>query len=242
MEKNERIRQLKEKIMELEGFYTPSEGHRLPFGLGPLESAFPRGIFPMGAIHEFISPGMAETASTNGFIAGLLSVLMQKGGFCLWVSNRRTLFPPGLKQFGVEPDRFIFIDAKKEKDVLWTVEQGLRCEALAAVVGELKEISFAESRRLQLAVESSRVTGFLHRHQPRNEGTLACATRWKIMSMSSKTEEGIPGVGFPRWRVELVKVRNGRPGVWQLEWKEGAFRYIPFSKGSGEAKKKQRYA
>jgi protein ImuA len=62
------------------------------------------------------------------------------------------------------------------------------------------------------------------------------------MPIASKTEGGMPGVGFPRWTVELVKVRNGRPGVWQLEWKEGAFRHIPFSKGSGEAKKKQRYA
>ena len=28
----------------------------------------------------------------------------------------------------------------------------------------------------------------------------------------------MPGVGFPRWNVELLKVRNGKPGSWQLEW------------------------
>jgi protein ImuA len=37
-------------------------------------------------------------------------------------------------------------------------------------------------------------------------------------------EAGMPGVGFPRWTVELLKVRNGNPGTWQMEWAAGSFR------------------
>src|SRR5690606_40358249 len=55
-------------------------------------------------------------------------------------------FPPGLKRFGVEPDRVIFIDLKREKDVLWAMEQGLKCSTLSAVVGELQEIGRASCR------------------------------------------------------------------------------------------------
>jgi protein ImuA len=33
----------------------------------------------------------------------------------------------------------------------------------------------------------------------------------------------MPGVGFPRWNVELLKVRNGQPGNWQVEWMDGRF-------------------
>jgi protein ImuA len=36
----------------------------------------------------------------------------------------------------------------------------------------------------------------------------------------------MPGVGFPRWNVELLKVRNGRPGTWQIEFTEGRFKHI----------------
>lgn len=226
-DKNEVIRQLREHIMEMEGFTQSNSLPSMSLGLGPIESAFPGGRFPMGTVHEFISPNPSDAASTNGFISGILSSLMCNGGFCLWISNRRSLFPPGLKRFGIAPDRVIFIDLKKEKDVLWAVEQGLKCSTLSAVVGELQEISFTESQRLQLAVEQSKVTGLLHRHNPRFQHALACTTRWRVISLSSELPNAMPGVGFPTWKVALLKVRNGRPGEWKLEWKNGQFNQLP---------------
>ncbi|MEN6454608.1 MAG: hypothetical protein ABFD10_10150 [Prolixibacteraceae bacterium] len=229
IEKKAIIRQLQEKILALEGFIPHPDGRQLDFGLGPVNAAFPAGIFPTGAVHEFISSTETRAAATNGFISGLLCTHMKNGGICLWISTRRRLFPPALKFFGIPPHRVIFIDIRREKDVLWVMEQALKCKALAAVVAELRDLSFAESRRLQLAVEDSRVTGFLHRCMPRTESTLACVSRWKISPMPGQTE-GLPGVGFPRWKVELTKIRNGRPGNWQLEWRNGAFRHVPVQK------------
>jgi protein ImuA len=96
------------------------------------------------------------------------------------------------------------------------------------VVGEIREISLAESRRLQLAVEQSQVTGLLHRVKPRSKNTLASVSRWEIRSVPSQLEEGMPGVGYPRWNVKLLKVRNGEPGEWEVEWSGG--RYQNFGK------------
>jgi len=36
----------------------------------------------------------------------------------------------------------------------------------------------------------------------------------------------LPGVGFPRLNVELLKVRNGKPGSWQVEWANGKFNEV----------------
>ncbi len=36
----------------------------------------------------------------------------------------------------------------------------------------------------------------------------------------------MPGVGFPCWNAELLKVRNGKPGSWQIEWSDGVFRHV----------------
>lgn len=224
--KKEIIRQLKEKILSLEGLGTGPGSCLFDFGLGPMNAAFPGGTFPVGAIHEFISPTEACAAAANGFLVNLLGTLMKNEGICLWISVGHKLFPSALKFFGVEPHRVIFIDVRREKDALWVMEQGLKCTALAAVVAEIREVSFAESRRLQLAVETSKVTGFLHRQQPRTENTLACVSRWKIRPLASYTN-GLPGVGFPCVEVELAKIRNGRPGIWQFEWKNGTFRIIP---------------
>jgi len=185
------------------------------------------------AIHEFLSAEPEHAAASGGFIAGLLKTLMLNGGACLWISMSRSLFPPALRAFGVEPDRVIFIDLHREKDVLWAMEEALKCEGLAAVIGEMQEISFTQSRRLQLAVEQSRVTGFILRSDPRKLSATACTARWKITPLPSELEAGMPGVGFPRWNVELLKVRNGNPGIWKMEWKAGGF--MPVGENVGEA-------
>lgn len=217
------ISRLQKNILLWEGFKSPVPNHEDRIGLGPIEAAFPNGVFPTGTIHEIICPTPEQAAATCGFMAGLLSSLMLQGGVCLWIGVSRKLFPPSLMAFDVAPDRMIFIDLQREKDVLWVMEEALKCVGLAAVIAELREISFAQSRRLQLAVESSKVTGFLLRNDPRKLGTTTCVARWQITPIPSEPEDELPGVGFPRWNVELLKVRNGNPGNWKLEWADGRF-------------------
>jgi protein ImuA len=106
------------------------------------------------------------------------------------------------------------------------MEEALKYEGLSAVVCEVKELSFLASRRLQLAVEKSQVTGFVLQYNPRVINTTACICRWKITTLPTSMAGDMPGVGFPRWQVNLLKVRNGRPGNWQLEWVAGRFRHI----------------
>jgi len=221
------VQQLQKEILSLQGLQTMPSSQHLDTGLGPIERAFPGGAFPSAAVHEFLSLAPESAAATSGFIAGLMSSFMQSRGACLWISTGRTLFPPALKVFGINPERIIFVDLARKKDALWAIEEALKCEALSAVVGELSEVSFTESRRLQLAVEHSRVTGFIHRYRPRTENTIACISRWKITPLASAPEEGLPGLGFPRWNVRLQKVRNGNPGTWQIEWTPTGFRIIP---------------
>ena len=219
--------QLQQQIYPLQGLKHAPVANALNVGLGPIEAAFPNASFPIGAIHEFLSIGMPGAAATSGFIAGLLSALMQNNGASIWISASRLLFPPALKAFGLEPDRIIFVDVHNEKEALWSMEEALKCNGLAAVIGELPEISFTASRRLQLAVEQSRVTGFILRQDPRNLSTTACVSRWKITPLVSVPEDDMPGVGFPRWNVELLKIRNGKPGSWELEWAGDRFHICP---------------
>lgn len=191
--------------------------------LGSMSNAFPNGSFPVGAVHEFLSDRVEDAAATSGFVGGIISALMKRKGTGLWISASRTLFPPALKMLGISPERFIFLDLKKEKDVLWVMDEALKCTALTTVVGELRNIDFTESRRLQLAVEQSQATGFILRHHARNPGTTACVSRWRISSLPSETLDDLPGIGYPGWKVELLRMRSGKPGTWNIQWKNGAF-------------------
>jgi protein ImuA len=216
------VSQLQQDILLLQGF-KPANNTDVDFRLGPIKEAFPNGSFPLGAIHEFLSSEKESLASATGFISGLISPLMQTGGISLWISSARTLFPPALISFGINPDRIIFIDLKKENHVLWAMEEALKCGALTAVVGEIQEISFTASRRLQLAVELSKVTGFILRRKATNINTTACVSRWKISSLPSHSINSLPGIGYPCWKVELMRMKNGRPGVWDIRWEDGRF-------------------
>jgi len=120
----------------------------------------------------------------------------------------------------------VFVDVPLMKDVLWVAEEALKCEGVAAVICETSQMSFMESRRLQLAVETSHVTGFILRKEVKKLNTTACVSRFKITHAPSELRNGMPGVGYPRWRVELLKVRNGNPGSWTIEWSRGGFNAI----------------
>lgn len=217
--KQDMIDQLRQDLLTWEGFRPPPPGERQEFGLGPIESAFPNHTFPTGALHEFISTRPEFTAAIGGFIASIIQTLLKSGGVCVWVSYTRRIYPPALKRFGVDPDRIIFIDVPREKDVLWVTEEALKCSGIAAVICETRLLNFMESRRLQLAIEQSHVTGFIVRKDVRQITTTVCTARWTVKPLRSKPRPGMPGVGHPRWQVELLKVKNGHPGSWAIEWK-----------------------
>jgi protein ImuA len=220
------ISRLERDILPLEGLKLLSTDNTITLGFPAIEQAFPHAIFPVGCIHEFLYSSEQDFAATNGFIAALLGRLMQFNGVSLWISSSRTLFPAALKQFNIEPQQIIFVDLRNEKDILYAVEEALKCNRLATVVGEIQEISFKESRRLQLAAEQSRVTVFLIRPQRSIAGTIACVSRWRVASLPSEPIDGMPGVGFPRWNVELLKIRNGKPGKWAIEYSTNRFKEI----------------
>lgn len=216
------IAQLQREILPLQGYKSVVKTNGFSSGLGPIKQSFPGAEFPLGAMHEFFCGGEEDLSTTTAFISGILSSLVQKAGVLLWIGSG-LVFPPSLKMFGLQPENVLFLSTNNQKEKLWAMEEALKCDSLSAVISEIPEVSFTASRRLQLAVEQSRVTGFVIRRNPKNLIT-ACVARWRITSLAAEPGD-MPGVGFPRWNVELLKVRNGRPGVWKVEWADGRFKH-----------------
>lgn len=220
--KAEVIKRLQQDILHLQGFKSRNSAENL-LGLGPVEAAFPNGIFATGAIHEFVSQGSEETAATFGFVSAVISKLMTDSRPCIWICPSRSLFPPALKKFNIAPARIIFVETTTDAESLWVMEEALKCDGIAVVIGEIPRVSFSQSRRLQLAVEKSKVTGFLLR-AVKTQNMLASIAKWHITPVQSMNPDGFPGVGFPQWNVALLKVRNGKPGSWKVAWMPEGFR------------------
>ncbi len=217
------LNKLRQDILHWEGYKSPVSGRRDLLGLGALESSFPNEVFPISSVHEMVCASSEQAAAAGGFITAILSVLMKQDGISVWIGRKGHLFAPAFTGFGVRADKIIFISLLKDKDVLWVMEEALKCSGLTAVVCELGEIDFKQSQRFQRAVEQSRVTGFVLRNATGKLTSTAAAARWRVSPLPSSEMNGLPGLGFLRWKVDLLKVRNGHPGSWELEWQDGKF-------------------
>jgi protein ImuA len=207
---------LNQEILPLQGYKPVLYSSKPDLGLGIIEESFPNKIFPLAAIHEFRCQEQEDEAPTGGFIAGLLSPILTHGGTAVWISRSPIIFPPALSYFGLPPERVIFVAMQKDKDILWA-GRSIKVRRINGIIGEIKELSFKTSK-ISIAVEHSNVTGFIIRRDPQQLNTTASVTHWKIRSLPSDRVDDLPGIGFPRWQVNLEKVRNGKPGSWQMEW------------------------
>ena len=194
-------------------------GAVLPFGIAAIDAWLPGGGIATGALHEAsgAAPTLTDEACATVFLAGIAARL---AGPVLWCRRAADLFAPGLAQAGLHPDRVLHAELGSDADVLAAMEEGLRVPGLAAVVGEVRRLGLAASRRLQLAAEASGVTALVQRRMrpgERADEPGAALTRWRLASAPS-TPIPLPiGLGRPRWRVRLDRVRGGEAKDWLVE-------------------------
>ena len=200
-------------------------GAVLPFGRAAIDTALPQGGLALGALHEVAGSGTDEEdgAAAAAFLAGILGRLGPERPV-LWCLAAGDLYGPGLAACGLGAERLIVARTQSDRAALWAMEEGLRSSALAAVVGEVEALPSAASRRLQLAAEVSGVTAFALRRWRTGERAArqraapnAAVTRWRVAALPSGVAGDTPGIGRPRWRLELWRCRGGMPASWMVE-------------------------
>ncbi|MGF9566687.1 ImuA family protein [Neorhizobium sp. JUb45] len=206
------ISDLRERIASLETSTVKKAGC-LAFGVPEMDAALPGGGLSYGALHEFAGggAGTVDGAAAALFAAGIAA---RTKGPIVWCLTRPDLFFPALAQVGLNSDRVIFVESDKDEDVLANMEEGLSFGGLGAVVGELVRLPMVGSRRLQLAAERTGTMALAVRRWRRQTEAndfgqpTASTTRWRVSVMPSE-DLPVPGVGRPRWFVELMRVKAG---------------------------------
>lgn len=217
---------LRARVRALEGGGLLS-GDRLKLGIAAIDRRLGDGL-ARAALHEIVAGDGAAGAAT-GFTALLLArALADRAGQVLWCCRRSVIdsgeiYGPGLVRFGLDPERLIVIRARRNAEVLWAMEEGLRCRALVAVAGEADRITLTESRRLQLAAETGGATALLLRPAGDGRTPTAAVTCWRLSSAPSRP--GGPGgmddaPGAECWQAELLRRRGGTPDRWLVEWRD----------------------
>ena len=220
---NPLLARLRREIGALDGSGAAAEAGVVSLGLAPVDAALPWGGLPRAALHEITGP--AQDGARLGFAVALLARL-RIGRPVLWcrtqsaLADHGALYGPGLAAAGVSPRQVIFVTVNKAADALWVLEEGLRCNGLAAVVGEGIAPRFTDSRRLQLAARGGSTLGLLLPAASAKPVPSAALTRWHVTSVASVGT----GPALPRraWRLALQHGRGVRPTAWHVEWKDAA--------------------
>jgi protein ImuA len=196
----------------------------LPFGIAQMDAQLAAGGLVLGGLHE-VSPAtstLSDDAAATLFAVGIAArAVAARGRRVLWALTRFDLYAPGLEQAGLDPATLLFVEAREDKEVLAVMEDGVRHGGLAAVVGEVKRADMVATRRLQLAAMTGKTPALLSRRW-RKAGACplaalsAAMTRWRIACAPSAPLPA-PGVGRPRWTVELARQRGGPGFTLELE-------------------------
>ncbi|MCF8479996.1 MAG: hypothetical protein K9H25_06155 [Rhodospirillum sp.] len=210
-----------------------------PLGVAAVDGVLPWGGLPVACLHQVVAGPTAFDGAATAF-TGLLAARLSEGRgpilWCLEMGRDDTIHAPGLAALGLAPGRLLLTRSQDGAGVLWCMEEGLRCPALGAVVGQVDSLDLTAARRLQLAAESGGATGLVlgrlrHDHDgdplldpgadSRAAGSApgAATTRWRLSTLPSHPPPW-GGPGPARWRVVLDRCRGGSPRAWTLEWDE----------------------
>ena len=205
-------------------------------GLSDVDANFPTyGLNRYGA-HMFSGATYTDSTAASGFVLALIKQLADLSQSLstapiLWCQTAQmhnelgAIHSAGLKSFGLDKHRFIFVHAQKNKDILWALEEGARSSSLLAVVGEVGAMSFTQSRRLSLAAAEGGTPVLLLRPH-HGLSASAAETRWRIASAPSADDPFVSSIpGNPRWQIELVRCRSSKPGSWTVEWNNETHRF-----------------
>ena len=226
---------LREKVRRLERANSAQRRGRaaaVALGIPAIDALLPEGGLLTGALHE-IEAGPAPSgrvAPHDGAALGFAAHLLGRfgPGTILWCRRPTGTFDaapyaPALSSW-FDPARLLMVTAKRDEDLFWAMEEGLRCPGIAAVLGETRAADSTAGRRLSLAAEKNGVPALLLRAQPAPPQSV-CATRWRIASAPSSSTPGLKDVGAARWRLELRRNRFGTPSAaetpsWLVEWND----------------------
>jgi protein ImuA len=165
-----------------------------------------------------------ETAQDPAAVAYMLSRLPKTDAPVLWVQDRlsrRESGKPYLAGSGTERP-ILRVDLSRATDVLWAMEDGLRCHALGAVIGEIwgdpPALDFTATKRLAMRAEAASVPCWLIRRAGATNLS-AARDRWRAASRPSATNpHDAQAPGLPRWSLELFRSRRLKPGSWVAEY------------------------
>jgi len=193
----------------------------IPLHKGPdgQPAPYPQACEPL---EEVGAAEPADAAAAFAFALSRLIALQSMRPLVLvttaaWLRERGRPFARGVAAWGAGPERLIWVQAEREEQALWALEEALKSGAVAGGLVTAERPAFVTTRRLEFAARAGRAAGIILRTG--DGGDLSAARRrWRIAARGSGLDPyDAAAPGTPRLRADLTRRRDGPPAAWDLE-------------------------
>ena len=161
--------------------------------------------FERGALVEWLAEGDGSGAGTLAFMAAMRA--QSDGGALVVIDGRGDFYPPAAAAWGLELGETIIVRPSRSRDMVWALEQSLRCGGVSAVLCWADELNALVFRRLQLAAAAGGTLGLLIRPADYRGHPSWADVRLLVRPLLSQSESQ-----GRRLHLELLHCRNGMSG------------------------------
>lgn len=199
-QKTQLIQKLQDRICSVESGPRAGSEQTISSGCTALDRLLPAGGYQRGSLVQWITGG------GNG--ADYLSLLAAKeachsGGSLVVIDQANQFYPPAASAIGLPLERTIILrdqaartlvpasarnktESLEDNDFLWSIDQALRCPAVAAVWGPMDTIDARWFRRFQLSAESSGCLGLFVQPLSAASSPTWADVQWQVEGLSSR--------------------------------------------------------
>lgn len=182
-------------------------------GVEGIDRLLPLHGFPPGTLAEWLS-GDGAGAGTLAFLAATAGCRRSpqpwehRGttprGALVIIDPQRRWYAPAVAALGGGLEETLVVCPQRPGDILWALEQSLRCPAVAATIGWFDRVPDRAFRRLKLAAERGGGLGLLLR-----PATVLREPSWADVRLLVEPLPALSTSPGRRVRVELVRCRGG---------------------------------
>ncbi len=228
------VSQLRNQIRSVETAGRVDGQARVSSGSAVIDRLLPgghQGGYQRGTLVQWLTGG--------GQAADYLSLLAAKqaavdGGAIVVFDPQHQFYPPAAAAIGINLDNLIVLKSSSSKsspgcsfeneeldsDLLWSIDQALRCPAVAAVWGSLGRIGERWFRRFQLSAESSGCLGLFVQPIAQIRQPSWADVQWLVSNAETggRRSEGIhsafhtPHSALQKTRLQLTRCRGTQTG------------------------------
>ncbi|WP_146454688.1 ImuA family protein [Rubripirellula tenax] len=182
-------------------------------GHSDIDAMLPRGGLKVDSVTHWIGDNHSNATCALSLVTAAGRIAAHPGPLVV-VAREADFYPPAAVSLGIPADRIIWVRPNSHADAVWSIDQSLRCESVAAVWSVVgAQLDDRDARRFQLASETGGTPGLFVRPIVTRGRPSFAETSFHVAMARDVRFESKKQTAYPALRVTLDRCRGSAGGT-----------------------------